>query len=414
MAFISFSLYKAYYLFILIWAIDFISLQIKEKFDRIFSTPKVISLIFEFLNVICFDIADLLAGLLVLYTYFRIKTKKQKQIEESNSINKSASVSSLELIYTDLSVKTKKYRFIFLISILDFIGYSTDFFYFLIIGKKRVRNGEISWLVSIDFLSRMAFAHFILKSKIYRHHKLSIILIVICLCIMSTTAFITIDDVDLASYPYFFFLSGKFILVALEDVINKILLTEKFMLAHALMFMRGIVNMFIIIILLIIFKLTNIFEFSLTVVNEDADMETYIKILLLIAYIILKFLKSLSIMKVIYNFTPQHVSFLNVVFYLYVLLRCRFNFNDSTVIIVLDVISMTIIILSTLIFNEIIILKFFGLNTNTQVGFLKKEEKEIKEMKRVDTNEDEDDDSDEDPKDEKENNLADNKEYHNV
>ena len=41
---------------------------------------------------------------------------------------------------------------------------------------------------------------------------------------------------------------------------------------------------------------------------------------------------------------------------------------------------MAIIILSTLIFNEMLILKFWGLNQNTQVGFLAKEEKELKEM----------------------------------
>jgi hypothetical protein len=89
MAFVSFSLYKAYYLFILIWAFDIANLHIKEVFDRIYSDRDHFDLMFEFINTICFDIADLLAGFLYVYTCITIKTKKEKQREEEkNEIQK--------------------------------------------------------------------------------------------------------------------------------------------------------------------------------------------------------------------------------------------------------------------------------------------------------------------------------------
>jgi hypothetical protein len=78
MAFVSFSLYKAYYLFILIWAFDIANLHIREVFDRIYSDRDHFDLMFEFINTICFDIADLLAGFLYLYTCITTKTKKEK------------------------------------------------------------------------------------------------------------------------------------------------------------------------------------------------------------------------------------------------------------------------------------------------------------------------------------------------
>ena len=83
---------------------------------------------------------------------------------------------------------------------------------------------------------------------------------------MSATAFIAIDDVDLACWPYFFFLTIKFIVIPLEDVISKLLLIEKFVFAYTLILVRGIINMFVFIILISLFfsklKLL-IFEFVL-------------------------------------------------------------------------------------------------------------------------------------------------------
>ena len=418
MAFVSFSLYKAYYLFILIWAFDIANLHIKEVFDRIYSDRDHFSLMFEFINTICFDIADLLAGILVLYTYIITKTKKEKQREEEkNEIKKknSQSTNFIEYIYNDLSIKNNKYSLIVLVSILHYFGNSVDFYYYLIVDKKRMRNGEISWLISIDILSRAIFSRYLLKSKIYKHHKLSIILIVLSLCIMSTIAFIALDEVDSKRWPYFLFLPIKFIIIPLEDVFNKILLTEKFLLAHILMFFRGIGVMIIYIILIPIFYFTNTFEFELNALNTNADANYSgaIKILLAILYVILLFFRSLSIMKVIYNFTPQHVSFINVVYYLFISLRCRFDIKDKPYIIIIDIICMTIIILSTLIFNEMLILKFWGLNQNTQVGFLAKEEKELKEMNSIENGNDYDDD-DENEDDGKKNNSEQQEEYHNI
>ena len=121
---------------------------------------------------------------------------------------------------------------------------------------------------------------------------------------MSVTAFIAIDEVDLTCWPYFFFLTIKFIVIPLEEVINKILLTKKFVLAHSLILIRGIINMFVFIILIPILYFTNSFEFELYIKNEDENFNIFIKILLFILYIILLFLRSFSIMKVIYFFTP--------------------------------------------------------------------------------------------------------------
>jgi len=66
---------------------------------------------------------------------------------------------------------------------------------------------------------------------------------------------------------------------------------------------------------------------------------------------------------------------------LFILLRCPKNFKDNIIIIICDTICMIIIILSTLVFNEIIILNFCTLNEHTKKEMKKREKMEIEDIK---------------------------------
>ena len=180
---------------------------------------------------------------------------------------------------------------------------------------------------------------------------------------MSITAFIAIDSEELMNWPYFIFISIKFIIFAL-DTINKILLINKFLLHQALMFLRGLYNFFMILVLFPIFYFTELNKYKLDFDKKRINLIW--QILLLIFIIPILFLKSFLIMKVIYIFTPQPVAFLNVVFYMIRLLRCRIESADNTILISADVLFLSIIIFSTLLFNEMIILNFCGLSENTK------------------------------------------------
>ena len=307
MGFFSVSFYRTYNYFIWVWIINLSSALIKGVFVHKYDEKDHIDVIIELAYIICLNITDLLAGFLVLYTNKTSQTEKSKS-EEDLKINKSY----IELIYNDLSIKENKYCLILLSSILEFIARSTDFIYLLILGDK-IRDGEITWLISIDILSRIFFSHFILNQIIYKHHILSIFLTLIGLCSMSITAFIAIDSEELMNWPYFIFISIKFIIFAL-DTINKILLINKFLLPQALMFLRGLYIFFMILVLFPIFYFTELNKYKLDFDKKRINLIW--QILLLIFIIPILFLKSFLIMKVIYIFTPQHVAFLNVVFYM--------------------------------------------------------------------------------------------------
>lgn len=374
MGFFSVSFYRSYYYFIIVWILDISNSLIKGTFESMYSEKKHMNIIIELIYLLCLTIGDLLAGFLVLYTYKNSQSEKQIDYDQLKRNS-----SHIEFIYNDLSIKKNKNYLILLISILEFIGRSTDFFYYFILGHERIRDGEITWLISLDILSRIVFSHFILKQNLYRHHFLSIFLTVIGLTSMSICAFIIIKSNELMNWPYFIFIGIKFIIFALEDAINKLLLISKFLLPQTLMFWRGLYIFSLLLFLVPILFFTNSSKFQF-----DFDIKGYKLILhisLLIVIIPIVFLKSFFVMKVIYAFTPQHIAFINVVFYMLLLLRCRIISSDKIIFITADVIILIVIIFSTLIFNEMLIINSCGLGDNTRKGFLIKEEKDYEDSK---------------------------------
>ena len=73
-------------------------------------------------------------------------------------------------------------------------------------------------------------------------------------------------------------------------------------------------------------------------------------------------------MKIIYRFSPLHVAFVNVVLCLFqYILSMSFNkLNSYIVIFIINIICLIIIVFSTLLFNEIIIINACGLNIHTK------------------------------------------------
>jgi hypothetical protein len=369
MSLVSISFYKTYYYFVIVLSLDLLNKLIKDHFDTIYSPEENIKII-ELFNLICYNVADLLSGFLVLYTYISSRSDKKETIVKKKSKN----VIQYDLIYNDLSIRENKYSFILLISFLEFIGRFSDFFFYLILNINRIRDGEITWLISIDILSRIVFSNLILKSKIYNHHILSIILTILGLCSMSAGAFIIIKDTELSNWPYFISLAIKFVILSLEDVINKLLLTDKFLLPQSLMFLRGLFNSIMFALFILFIYLMKFMDFSFNI--NDSKSNIYIQISLIIVYTFFAFLRSFSVIKVIDIFSPQHVSFINVIFYLFRLLNCRINSKDNIALIINDSLCLFIIAFSTLVFNEILIIKACGLDENTKNGFLEKEKKE--------------------------------------
>ena len=389
MGFFSFEFSKGYYYFILYWILDLfnsIERDIFEDNNKGSSTTnnnnstnedtnlysKEISLLYVALLII----GDLSAGILVIITKVRMKSLNEKKKLPKLKTN-------YELIYTDLSIKKNKHLYILLISILDFLGRSSEFFFFLFISSKKLEVLQTGWLISIDIFYRAIFCYYILKIKLERHHTLSIILCSVGFIIMayfgirSTIEFCKSNESN--AWIYLLFSFFKKILFSLEDVFNKILLTNKFLLPHFLMFWRGLTNLIIFLIMILIFYWTSIIDFTnYKYLNLTNALEITRKIILIISL----FGRTFSIFKIIDIFTPQHVGFVNVVYCLIEIIKYTIKQKEIEDVIhfIFGIISIIVIILGTILFNEMIIINAFGLSDNTKSGIKKKEKLENIEL----------------------------------
>ena len=388
---LSFYVMKSYFYFLIYWLLDLSIVIVRDLYlmEEI-KDPKYMQGT-EFIYVSCLNIADLFAGFLVLSTYRKMKTIEYKEIEKKKIQEKSDH--EIELIYNDLSIREHKMTYLFIISILEFMARCTDLFYLLFFGLLPIRIGQVNWLISIDTFARIIISRVILKTKLYKHHFSSIIVITIGLSVMSICAFAALSDQESLSWPYFIFVAVKYILLPLEDVFNKILLTDQFMLPHYIMFWRGIFDFIFLIILSAATVLPSFIQF-----NYFTQFETKLallnQVLMKVLFTIFSFFKSFCLLKILDAFSPQHVAFCNTAFSLYQCIKCRTKSKDNKILMAVDAIFLVVIILATLVFNEVIIINAFGLNTNTRKGMLKKEKQEFQSIEDGvnDDSGDEDDD----------------------
>lgn len=373
MGFISFFFYKEYFYFIGFWLLSLICAIIDNFFEKKINDDETTNILeYNLVRLVCFNLGDLLGGFLVLYTYITSRSKKEEEVKPKK--NKY----TIQLIYNDLSIKKYKNRLIFLISIMHFIGIGIDLFFYLIFyNKKKLVIEQIEWLISIEIIARVIFCKLLLKTQFYKHHIFSLFISSIGFILMGIIGLIKLIKQGNANNNYYYILFTLIseVVISLEDVICSILLLDKFLLPHVLMFWRGLICLGLLLILIPILILTG----KVDLVNYyDFLKKDYLKILLKILLIIYSFFKSFITMKIIYIFTPQHVAFLNVVFSLGVYIEYMIFPNGSLDLIpdIFDIIFLLLIIIGILIFTEIIIINKFGLNEETKKELLLKEKKD--------------------------------------
>lgn len=395
MKIISFVCYKSYFYFLVYWLSEFCINFSKEIYfsDFIYIKNKQ-NYEIKYINLLCLNISDLLAGFLVLYTKFSVKNIHIKKEKSKNEI---------EYIYN----KPKKNEFLLLLiiftSLLDFISRSVFFLFdFFIHNEPILERYEMNYLTAIDIIFRYFFSRIILKTKLYRHHIWSIVITSLGFLFISIIDIITIivEKRDLSIY-YNIFIIPRYILFPLTDVLNKILLSNTFLLPHSLMFYRGLIQSVFLIIITILLICFNKISYSYLENGEIA-----LKIFITIAYIIIASIKAFCLMKVIYIYTAQYVSFLIVVEsisgYIVYLISGKASSGEKFVFVIIKIIFLLIISFGTLMYNEIIIIKLFGLQENTKANLLIKEKKDFNEtmiqIVSQDNYVDSDDENDEDDK----------------
>ena len=171
----------------------------------------------------------------------------------------------------------------------------------------------------------------------------------------------------------------------LEDTFIKKLYSEKYILPEYLMLARGCFEFIIIAII------TPILYFSF-----DVKWDIYFgneNIIILIIYTLASFVKSYFLLKIIYHFSSQSVSFLVIsesvtgsINEIIDFIKDEDKDISHIILLILEMIGILIIAFATLLYDEVIIIKKWNLDKNVKKGIIKRGEADTRKISEIDIN----------------------------
>ena len=335
--------------------------------------------------ILILNVADLLSVFLVLYSkYSSKKTQKENLLVHSDTIR------NLKLIFKDTLIPKKSFYIkMIIISSLDYLSRS---FYWIayaitgVIGPEISHNVQKDSTITFDIIMRYIFSIFILKVKVYRHSIVSIATMIVGFIVLLVTDYlidhITKNDIDMGKT---FFFSGillfRGISFPFEDTIVKGLFSAEYILPESMQLFRGLFEVIIVIIM------TPILYFAFNINFQFNPENKTVVITTMVFYTLALFIKAFILLKIIYHFSNQAVSFLIISESLggsiNSLIEIIINKEKNGVtyfLLLLGFIGIMIILFSSLVYDEVIIINKWQLNENVKLGIISRSESEMIEL----------------------------------
>ena len=375
MSLLSFNWDKHFIYAIIYWILEIcVRLAMYLKWEEYFKVSDS-DIQNEYVYVILLTIADLLAGFLVLY----IKLTFKRPIKPRKSI------SGIEYIYDNYKQNKRKYIInkMIIICCLNYLSRSLYWISYAITGAN---NNEVSHQLqkdvvnTIDIFMRCIFSIFILHIVIHRHRIVSMGGIIVGFFILLPADFVLLSRDETKrlgmTVSYVAILALRGLSVPFEDTLIKKLYTENYVFPEKFMLLRGIaVSLLIIIVTPILY-----FSFGLTW-KISFHTENYI---ILVIYTLASFVKSYFLLKIIFHFSSQSVSFLVIsesitgsIFQIIDFIKDTDKEPIEFVLVIMELIGILIIAFATLLYDEVVIINKCGLNENVRKGIISRGEKEV-------------------------------------
>ena len=375
MSFIEFKYNKNLNYAIIYWIVELILRGLIYLYWELFHVFEKDS-INEYFYLILLNISDLLAVFLVIYIHCSLKQKNTDDYSEISSKKSKYELISEEKWLHFYTTKNFIFKMI-LICVLDYINRLPFFIFYQ--SNLQSKHDDISHKAQfdiinhVDIITRFLLSIIVFKTKLFKHHIFSFFIILIGFIIIIPTDAISLhffpNGVDeKLTYIYIGVFTIRGILYPVEDVIEKKVFMENYILPEHLMVIRGVGELFIVIII------TPILYFTLWINEENCfALATDITkmIILIVIYIIGSFIKAYVLLKLIYYFSMQAVSFLIISESITGSITEIVEFFKSVnsdpfniVFLLIDVIIIFLTAFGTFVYNEILIIKKWGLDKN--------------------------------------------------
>ena len=306
---------------------------------------------------------------LFLLLFYKYRTKAENaEKNNSQTINKHSKKGLvIELEYTNEyeTIIYDKIKYIFITSVIDFI-ITILIFEFCIEIKINM------WIFDILFIYLLSYLIF--QTKIYKHQKISIIIIIFAGLVLDIIA----NNYHISSETIFPIII-KFlceIFLSLSIIINKYTMEKKFCPAYELCFYQGLITLIFFSIFSIFTTIFNFYDNYKKYFNDINKKNKNKEIFMTILIMILQFFLNLCIFATIEKTTSFHVMIIIIIGELVPYIKKLTNNRSNKLINVLIILDLCFILFMTLIFNEIIIINCFGMQKNTKKYISYRAEKE--------------------------------------
>ena len=296
---------------------------------------------------------------IIPYIIFKIRSKKVYKPENKEVIPNETKETKFEFLYEetyDIEDEVEgKGKFIVLIGVIFFVNY----FIFVYIFALKTNT----WIMYILFTS--IFYYLFFKSKLYRHHYLSIVIILIIgLVIDFVEGNIQKDFTKNFKLILLSFL--RVILLSLNYVLIKYTMEKKYASPYEIGFFNGLINL----ILFIIGAVIDNFFIKKFEYKEYFDNFNGKELLVVLGLMITQFGIYISLFIIDKKDTPCHI------FIVFVFGQLAYYYKLTEISIV-SIICLILILFFSLIFNEIIELNFLGLSQNTRKNIINRANTEV-------------------------------------
>jgi len=342
----------------------------------------------EYIYVVLLTISDLLAAFLVLYIKCSFK-KEQKKLNKADT--------EVELIYDPGAneINNNKNLIIRMI-IVSASTYFSRSLYWISYGITGAKNNNYSNQLqkdvvnTLDIIIRYIFSIFILHIIIHRHRVVSMFGIFVGFLFLIPADIILLINQNNGnmriSVGYVAILALRGLSIPFEDTYIKKLYIENYILPEKFMFFRGI------LVSMIIAVLTPILYFSFGI-HWDIHFKTS-NIICIIIYTLTSFVKAYFLLKIIFYFSSQSVSFLIIsesvtgsIFQIIYFFKSGMGFVQ-VLLLFFEIIGIIIIAFSTLLYDEIVIIKKWGLDLNVRKQIISRGKEDVEKTIELEINRD--------------------------
>jgi len=310
-----------------------------------------------------------------LFIIYKYKNANQKNIiEKNNKENNCKKKKSLiiKLEYNDQlkDITYNKFKYIILTSLLDFI--------LTILAVCFYSGTEVNfWIFDILFIC--LFSYFIFKIKIYKHHIISIILIIFTGIILDIIKNIHLNAIKNGLTQFIIKFVGE-IFFSLLIIIVQYTMEKKFCSSYELCFYEGIITFVLYTILLLISTFCNL---NLDNFKDYFDSFNIKELFIFLGFMILLFGFNILQFLTIEKNTAYHFMIIKIIGELFPYIK---NFTDNKLISAIIIIGLFFILFMTLVFNETIEINCCDMQKNTKKNIALRAALESKEINIYDDN----------------------------